>query len=179
MRVHQQHYSFQTVYKKIKSQSNNTCVCSDRTKQIKHESPAKIAFIYGSRDGSATGLIQNLAANIWKQDEKKKKNTVHWKNVQNETISTTEAQTFANLFTVHQSLIKIKTLASFFFLACQILESSQSRKMSVCPQRGCWYVGATNKPLSTQLLPNGDFPDQATKMVEYFTQMNMSFHLKL
>lgn len=35
MKVHQQHYSFQTVYKKIKSQSNNTCVCSDTTKQIK------------------------------------------------------------------------------------------------------------------------------------------------
>lgn len=74
---------------------------------------------------------------------------------------------------------KNKDISILFFLACQILESSQSRKMSVCPQRGCWYVGATNKPFSTQLLPNGDFPDQATKMLEYFTQMNMSFHLKL
>lgn len=31
----QQQHSFQTVYKKIKSQSNNPCACQDRTKQTK------------------------------------------------------------------------------------------------------------------------------------------------
>lgn len=80
-----------------------------------------------------------------------------------------ETQTFPNLFTVHWSLIKIKHP----FLACWILQSSQSPKMSVCLQRGCWYVGMTNKPFSTQLPANDDFPDQATKMMEYFTQMNI------
>lgn len=79
---HEQHYSFQNVYKKIKSQSINTCVCSDRTKQIKHMSPAKSMFINGYRDGLATGLTQNLAANIWKQGGEKK-TTNHWKNVKN------------------------------------------------------------------------------------------------
>lgn len=43
----------------------------------------------------------------------------------------------------------------------------------MCPQRGCRYVGAANKPFSTQLPVNEDFPDQATKMKEYFTQMNI------
>lgn len=33
--MQQQQHSFQTVYKKIKSQSNNPCACQDRTKQTK------------------------------------------------------------------------------------------------------------------------------------------------
>lgn len=74
------------------------CLLRQNKANQTHESPAKFMFINGYSDGSATGLIQNLAANIWKQEKEKK--TVHWKNVQNETISTTEMQTFANLFTL-------------------------------------------------------------------------------
>lgn len=134
MRIHQQHYSFQNVYKKIKSQFNNTCVCSDRTKQIKHESPAKFMFINGYRDGSATGLIQNLAANIWKQEKRKKKQFT--RKMFKIKLSTTETQTFVNLFTVQWSLIKINTLASFFSMMNSALEpigkNVSSERLLIC-----------------------------------------------
>lgn len=125
MRVHQQHYSFQNVYKKIKSQFNNTCVCSDRTKQIKHESPAKFMFINGYRDGSATGLIQNLAANIWKQ-EKRKKNSSLEKCSKLNNIYNRDAN-FRQL--IYCTVIAHKNKhVSILFLAWWILQSSQSGK---------------------------------------------------
>lgn len=77
-------HSFQTVYKKIKSQSNNPCACQDRTKQT-HQNFAMYIFICCYRAGLAIRfrtknsdlwLSHNLAANIWKQDKKK----MHWKN---------------------------------------------------------------------------------------------------
>lgn len=82
MRVHQQDYSFQTVYKKIKSQSNNTCVCSDRTKQIKY-----MRALQSSCSLMVTEVDQQrVSFRTWQQtfeNKKKKKKKVYWKNVQN------------------------------------------------------------------------------------------------
>ena len=131
MRVHRQQHSFQTVYKKIKSQSNNPCACQDRTKQT-HQNFAMYIFIL---------LLQSWISDLFQAKKKvwpvthsqlgskhlktwQKK--IHWKNDKSsyelniDNHKTKKLQTY-----LHWSLTKIETYhppsPSSPTLVCQML----------------------------------------------------------
>lgn len=103
MRVHRQQHSFQTVYKKIKSQSNNPCACQDTTKRT-HQNFAMYIFICCYRAGLARTLTCD-SLTTWQQtfeNKTKKKKEIHWKNDKSSyELNIDNSKTkFANLFTL-------------------------------------------------------------------------------
>ena len=141
MRVHWQQHSFQTVYKKIKNQSNNPCACQDRTKRT-HQNFAMYIFVCCYRAGLLILLfflgqktLTYDSFTTWQQTfENKTKQKTHWKMTKAVVnLMTTVKQ---NLQTyLHWSLTKIETyLNSIIFkpsMPNAVIETSRIKKEEV------------------------------------------------
>lgn len=138
MRVHRQQHSFQTVYKKIKNQSNNPCACQDRTKQHIRTLQCTYLFVvteldYWSFFFFRTKTLTYDSFTTWQQTfENKTKQKTHWKMTKAvvNLMTTTVKQ---NLQTyLHWSLTKIETyLISIIFkpsMPNTVIETSRIKK---------------------------------------------------
>lgn len=161
MRVHRQQHSFQTVYKKIKNQSNNPCACQDRTKQHIRTLQCTYLFVvteldYWSFFFFRTKTLTYDSFTTWQQTfENKTKQKTHWKMTKAvvNLMTTTVKQ---NLQTyLHWSLTKIETyLISIIFkpsMPNTVIETSRIKKGRVCfLSRQCRMNGWRGAALSAQ-----------------------------
>lgn len=194
MRVHRQQHSFQTVYKKIKNQSNNPCACQDRTKQHIRTLQCTYLFVvteldYWSFFFFRTKTLTYDSFTTWQQTfENKTKQKTHWKMTKAvvNLMTTTVKQ---NLQTyLHWSLTKIETyLISIIFkpsMPNTVIETSRIKKgrffFFFCPGNVEWTVEEERRSVHTNedTITKTDYLLFLTVLIWPKTEMMIAYFMK-